>query len=177
MKNKEDNMISQREQATILNNLHIKGDPLILVNIWDAGSAQAMEAIGTKVIATGSWSVAASHGYDDGEKLPLHLVLANLRRIKDNVKIPVTIDMEGGYGENPSQVKESVLKIIEHGAVGINIEDQIVDGEGLRSTQDQCLRLAATREAADQTAIPLFINARTDIFLQTAPDQHNEAYV
>jgi 2-methylisocitrate lyase-like PEP mutase family enzyme len=168
-------MVSQRVQATLLNQLHIKGNPLILVNIWDAGSAKAMEAIGTKVIATGSWSVAASHGYDDGEKFPFDLVLANLRRIKESVKIPVTIDIEGGYGNNPAQVKDSVLKIIEHGAAGINIEDQNIAEGGLRPIEDQCLRLAAARDAADQTEIPLFINARTDIFLQNAPDQHNEA--
>src|SRR5271156_1142698 len=127
MKNKECKMISQIERANLLNNLHVKGDPLILFNIWDAGSAQAIQETGAKVIATGSWSVAAAHGYDDGEKLPFDLVLANIQRIIASIDIPVTIDIEGGYGKSPTEVKDNVIKIIEAGAVGINFEDQIVD--------------------------------------------------
>lgn len=170
-------MISQLEQAQLLHHLHVKGAPLILINIWDAGSAQAIQSIGAKVIATGSWSVAAAHGYDDGEKLPLDLVIANLEQIRKSVDIPVTIDIEGGYGQSPAHIKETVLKVIEAGVVGINLEDQIIDGEGLYSIEDQCLRIAAAREVADQTSIPLFINARTDIFLQAASDQHNDSHV
>lgn len=74
-------MTTQREQADLLTSLHIKGDPLILFNIWDAGSAKIVQEAGAKVIATGSWSVAAAHGYDDGEKLSLDLALENLKRI------------------------------------------------------------------------------------------------
>jgi len=89
------------ERANLLRNLHIKGDPVILFNIWDAGSAQAMQEIGAKALATGSWSVAAAHGFHDGEKLPLDLALANLKRIVASVDLPVTIDLEGGYGQRP----------------------------------------------------------------------------
>lgn len=92
----------QIERANLLKNLHIKGNPLILFNIWDAGSARAVQEIGGKVIATGSWSVAAAHGYNDGEKLPFDLVLENIRRITTSVDIPVTIDFEGGYGKSPT---------------------------------------------------------------------------
>ncbi|TXK80378.1 isocitrate lyase/phosphoenolpyruvate mutase family protein [Paenibacillus sp. N3.4] len=170
-------MITQLEQAQHLHDLHKKGDPLILINVWDAGSAQAVQEIGAKVIATGSWSVAAAHGYEDGEKLPFDLVLANLKRISEGVKLPVTIDMEGGYGQYPAQVLESVLKVIEAGAVGINIEDQTKNGVGLNTIEDQCMRIAAAHKAAEQTAIPLFINVRTDIFLQIDPNHHNDSHV
>lgn len=159
------------ERANLLKNLHIKGNPLILFNIWDAGSAWAVQEIGAKVIATGSWSVAAAHGYDDGEKLPFDMVLANIKRIIASVDIPITIDLEGGYGKSSTKVQDNVLKIIEAGVVGINFEDQIIDGEGLYSIEDQCARISAIREVAKHTEIPIFINARTDLFFKliTAP--------
>lgn len=168
-------MKMQIECANLLKNLHIKGNPLILFNIWDAGSARAIQDIRAKVIATGSWSVAATHGYDDGEKLPFDLVLANIQRIIASVDIPVTIDLEGGYGKSPTEVKENVIKIIESGVVGINFEDQIVDGEGLYSIEDQCARISAIRDVANHAEIPIFINARTDIFFKTDATNHNDA--
>ncbi|MBA3323073.1 MAG: isocitrate lyase/phosphoenolpyruvate mutase family protein [Pyrinomonadaceae bacterium] len=170
-------MTTRREQAELLNSLHIKGDPLILFNIWDAGSAKALQEIGAKVIGTGSWSVAAAHGYNDGEKLPFALALTNLQRIIASVDLPVTIDLEGGYGHSPAQAQETVAQVIAAGAVGINIEDQIIGGEELYSIEDQCARLKAVREAAAHTAIPIFINARTDIFLKSAPAHHNESHL
>jgi 2-methylisocitrate lyase-like PEP mutase family enzyme len=170
-------MINQINKANILKNLHIKGDPLILFNIWDAGSAQAIQSVGSKVIATGSWSVAASHGCEDGEKVPFDLVLANLKRIIASVDLPVTIDLEGGYGQSPTEVQENVTKVIEAGAVGINFEDQIVGGKELYSIEDQCKRIKAVREAAEHTSIPIFINARTDIFLKVDPANHNNEHL
>jgi 2-methylisocitrate lyase-like PEP mutase family enzyme len=170
-------MKMQIEHANLLKNLHIKGDPLILFNIWDAGSAQAIKEIGAKVIATGSWSVAAAHGYEDGEKLSFALVLANLKRIIASVDLPVTVDLEGGYGHSPTELQETVKKVIEAGAVGINFEDQIINGEELYSIEDQCIRIKAVREAAERTSIPIFINARTDIFLKAAPANHNDSHL
>jgi 2-methylisocitrate lyase-like PEP mutase family enzyme len=170
-------MKMQIERANLLKNLHIKGDPLIVFNIWDAGSARAIQEIGAKVIATGSWAVAAAHGCDDGEKLSFDLALANLKRIIASVALPVTIDLEGGYGQSPNEVKEAVTKVIEAGAVGINFEDQIVGGEELYSIEDQCKRIKAVREAAEQASIPIFINARTDIFLKAAPANHNDCHL
>lgn len=167
----------QREKAEQFHQYHVKGKPLVLVNVWDAGSAQTIQSAGAIAMATGSWSVAAAHGEQDGEALPFQLVLANLGRITKSVDLPVTIDIEGGYGRSVSEVKQNVLQIIEHGAVGINIEDQSPHGEGLYSVTEQCLRLSAAREAADEAGIPLFINARTDLFLQHVPEQHNEALV
>lgn len=162
-------MTTQIERANLLKKLHVKGNPLVLFNIWDAGSAKAIQETGAKVIATGSWSVAAAHGYADGEKLPFDLVLANIQRIIASVDIPVTIDLEGGYGKSPTEVCDNVIRIIEAGAVGINFEDQIVDEEELYSIEDQCARIKAIRAAAKN--VPLFINARTDIFLKKMATQ------
>lgn len=159
----------------MFNQYHVKGNPLILVNVWDAGSAQAIQSAGVPAIATGSWSVAAAHGEQDGEAMPFHLVLANLARITASVDLPVTIDIEGGYGRSVSEVKQNVLQVIDHGAVGINMEDQLPVDVGLYTVEEQCLRLSAAREAAEQAGIPLFINARTDIFLQHTPEHHNHS--
>ena len=84
-------MTTQRERAEIFRDLHIKGNPLILFNIWDAGSAKSIEEAGAKAIATGSWSVAAANGFKDGEKVPFELALANLKRIVESVSLPVTL--------------------------------------------------------------------------------------
>ena len=163
--------MTQIERANLLKSLHKKGEPLILFNIWDAGSAKVLEEIGAKAIATGSWSVAAAHGFSDGENLPLDAAVANVKRIVASVEVPVTIDLEGGYGKE----QESVAQIIQAGAVGINFEDQIVRGEGLYSIQDQSARIRAIRETAESLSVPLFINARTDVFLKNR--EHTEDHL
>ncbi|HEV2524375.1 MAG TPA: isocitrate lyase/phosphoenolpyruvate mutase family protein [Gammaproteobacteria bacterium] len=166
-------MLTQLERAHLLNKLHIKGNPLILFNIWDAGSARAIQGTGAKVIATSSWSVAAAHGSEDGEKLRFDLVLENLKRIIASVDLPVTIDLESGYKRSPTEVQKIVREIIEAGAVGINFEDQNIGYDVLYSIEDQCARIKAVREVADQMSIPIFINARTDIFLKTESIHHD----
>lgn len=162
-------MTTQIQQAQVLHDLHVKGNPLVLVNIWDAGSAAVIERTGAQVIATGSWSVASAHGYEDGQAFPFTQVIDNLKQITQKVQLPVTIDIESGYGDTPEQVSQSVKMVIEAGAVGINIEDQIIGEQRLYTIEDQCERIVAARQAADQLGIPLFINARTDIFLQADP--------
>jgi 2-methylisocitrate lyase-like PEP mutase family enzyme len=169
-------MTTQTERATTFANLHIKGDPLILFNVWDAGSARAAEEIGSKAIATGSWGVAVAHGYKDGETLPFDLVIGNLQRIVASVSLPVTVDLESGYGNSAAEVKSSVARAIEAGAIGVNFEDQIIGQSGLYAIDEQCARIAAAREAADEASVPLFINARTDIFIKAYPD-HTEAHL
>jgi len=109
----KNNHSTQKEKAEQFHQYHVKGRPLVLVNVWDAGSAQTIQSTGAKAIATGSWSVAAAHGEQDGEALPFQLVLANLSRITKSVDLPVTIDIEGGYGRSVSEVKQNVLQIIE----------------------------------------------------------------
>ncbi len=166
-------MSTQKERAESFGRLHIKGDPVILFNIWDAGSAKAVAEAGAKAIATGSWSVAAADGYGDGEELPFEAVLANLARITSTVDLPVTLDFEGGYAADTDTLRANIARVIEAGAVGINFEDQVVGGEGLYSIEEQSGRIAAVRAAADQASIPLFINARTDVFLKTYPAAHD----
>ncbi|MCC7306387.1 MAG: isocitrate lyase/phosphoenolpyruvate mutase family protein [Acidobacteria bacterium] len=165
-------MNSQNEKAGIFARLHVKGDPVILFNIWDAGTAKAVADAGAKAIATGSWSVAAANGYSDGEELPMEAAIANIGRITASVDLPVTLDFEGGYTADLSELRANVAKVITAGAVGINFEDQIVGGEGLYSIAEQRDRIAAVRAEADKHALPLFINARTDIFLKTLPGPH-----
>jgi 2-methylisocitrate lyase-like PEP mutase family enzyme len=165
------------ESAEIFTRLHIKGEPLILFNVWDAGSARAIQEIGAKAIGTGSWSVAAAQGYADGQLIPFDFALANLKRIVASVDLPVTIDLEGGYGDSADELQESVTRVVEAGAVGINFEDQIVGGTGLYSIEGQRARIEAIREAANLATIPLFINARTDVFLKADPASHGEEHL
>ncbi len=167
-------MTTQREKAELFRDLHSKGNPLILFNIWDAGSAKAIAEAGAKAIATSSWAVAAANGFADGEKLPFDFALANLERIVASVAAPVTIDLEGGYTTDNAELKENIKKALAAGAVGINFEDQIVGGEGLYTVENQCARLEAIREVAEQASLPFFINARTDVFLKTYPAKHDE---
>ncbi|HEX9772169.1 MAG TPA: isocitrate lyase/phosphoenolpyruvate mutase family protein [Steroidobacteraceae bacterium] len=166
-------MINQKARAEAFKSLHKPGDPLVLFNAWDAGSAKAVAAAGAKAIATGSWSVAAAHGYPDGEGLPLELAIANLARIVAAVDLPVTIDLEAGYGAGPDAVGESVTRAIQAGAIGFNLEDQVIDGDGLYSIDDQAARIRAARAAADRLSIPAFINARTDVFLKADAPKHD----
>ncbi|WP_299915802.1 isocitrate lyase/phosphoenolpyruvate mutase family protein [uncultured Roseobacter sp.] len=166
--------MSQTEKANLFKSLHVKGDPLVLYNIWDAGGAKALAKAGAKAVATGSWSVAAAHGFKDGEAMPLDFVLRVVERIAASVDIPLTVDFEGGYAEAPELVTENVRQVLRAGAIGINFEDRIVQGEGLYPVATQVERIRAVREAARMEDIPLFINARTDVFLGSDPSEHAE---
>ena len=97
-------MTTQKEKADLFKSLHVKGSPVILFNIWDAGSARAVERAGAKALATGSWSVAAANGFSDGEMVPLDLALQNIERIVASVSLPVTLDFEGGYTTDLSEL-------------------------------------------------------------------------
>ena len=150
--------------------LHVPGDPLVLVNAWDAGSALAVAEGGARAIATGSWSVAGAHGYGDGEALPLDLVLANAARIVAAVDLPVSIDIEGGYGDAPDAVAATIVRLVATGSAGCNLEDGRIGGDGLYSIADQAARIAAVAEA---TGRHFFVDARTDLFLVTAREAHD----
>ncbi|WP_282610482.1 isocitrate lyase/phosphoenolpyruvate mutase family protein [Pelagibius sp. Alg239-R121] len=158
--------MTQAVKARQFYDLHVPGTPLVLYNIWDAGSAKAIAEAGAKAIATGSWSVAAAHGYQDGQKIPIELLLQITARIVATSDLPVTVDFEGGYAEAPDEVAANVSRMIGTGAVGINFEDQIVGGAGFHSLDAQSKRIAAIRQAAEESDIPFFINARTDLFLK-----------
>ena len=144
--------------------LHVRGDPVILYNIWDVGSALAVVAAGSKALATGSHPVADANGWPDGQKVPIDFALANAKRIVDSVELPVTVDFEGAYSSEPEQGAANVVRLAQIGAVGCNFEDQVVGGEGLHPLDLQVQRIAAIRRAVGDS---FFINARTDLFLKT----------
>jgi 2-methylisocitrate lyase-like PEP mutase family enzyme len=168
-------MQKQLERANTFKALHVPGRPLILFNIWDVGSAKAVAAGGARALATGSWSVAAANGFPDGEQIPLDLCIANLRRIVDAIDLPVTLDLESGYGADPAAVGETFARAVQAGAIGCNIEDSFPDSGSLRETADQVARLRAARVAADGLGVPAFLNARTDVFFQASADRHDES--
>jgi 2-methylisocitrate lyase-like PEP mutase family enzyme len=170
-------MTDRIRKAEQFRGLHIPGRPLILFNIWDAGSAKAVASGGAKAIATGSWSVANANGFADGERFPLRLAIDNLRRIVDATDLPVTVDLESGYGDLPEVVAETIGLAVDAKAVGCNLEDSFPATGELRETSDQAARIGRARQAADATNSQFFLNARTDIFFQRKPEHHNEAMV
>lgn len=168
-------MTDQAQHARTFHALHVKGDPVVLYNAWDPGSAQAVAKAGAKAIATGSWPVAAAFGFPDGEKIPLDIALDNIRRIVAAVDLPVTMDLESGYGVEAAAAAATVTRALEAGAIGFNFEDQIVGGSGLYDIPAQVARIKAVRQAVEASGVPAFINARTDIFLKAKPDEHSTA--
>ncbi|MBB2687619.1 UNVERIFIED_ORG: 2-methylisocitrate lyase-like PEP mutase family enzyme [Rhizobium etli] len=157
--------MTQTEKAKAFHALHQKGNPIVLYNIWDAGTAKAVAEAGAKALATGSWSVAAAHGYADGEKLPMSVLVETAKSIADFVDLPLSVDFEGAYSAKPEGAAANVARLVEAGAVGINFEDRVVAGEGLYPVESQAARIRAIRAMADGKDIPFFINARTDLFL------------
>ncbi|MGH9477407.1 MAG: isocitrate lyase/PEP mutase family protein [Terriglobales bacterium] len=157
--------------------LHIRGNPLVLFNVWNPGSAKRIAAAGAMAIATSSWSIAAANGYADGERIPLSLAIENLRRIVAATDLPVTVDLESGYGDSPEVVGETVASAISAGAVGCNLEDSFPTNGELRGTAVQCERIRQARRRADAALSGYFVNARTDVFFQRPPEQHNGALV
>lgn len=162
-------MMGQVEKAKSFAVLHTAGDPLVLWNIWDAGSAAAVAQAGARAVATGSWSVAAAQGFSDGEALPMEAALRTAREIVGAVDLPVSVDFEGGYAVEPAEVGENAAHLIATGAVGLNFEDRVVGGTGLHDIAAQTARIAAIRTAADAVGVPFFINARTDVFFADLP--------
>lgn len=144
--------------------LHVAGDPVILYNVWDVGSAHAVTAAGAKALASGSHPVADANGWPDGQKVPLDFALDNAKRIVESVELPVTIDFEGAYSADPDEGAANAARLKETGAVGCNFEDQVVGGEGLHPLDLQVKRIAAIRRALGDD---FYINARTDLFLKT----------
>lgn len=164
--------MSQNARARAFHALHIKTKPVVLFNIWDAGSAITVTSAGAKALATGSAPVAMAHGFPDGEKMPLALMLENLARIIAATDLPVSCDIEGGYGAAPEVVADTVAQVIKTGAIGFNFEDQIVGTDGIYDIPRQSARIAAARASSDAIVPDVFINARTDLFLKSKPEEH-----
>jgi 2-methylisocitrate lyase-like PEP mutase family enzyme len=144
----------------IFRNLHDGPDILLLPNAWDAGSARLIESLGAKAIATTSAGLAWSRGYPDGDTLPLEQLFAATREIERVIRVPLTVDIEGGYSDDPVVVAQVVGSIIDAGAVGINIEDGVGQPDLL------CRKIEAARQKAASAGVDLFINARTDVYLR-----------
>ena len=102
--------------------LHVPGDPVILYNVWNVGSAQAVIRAGAKALATGSHPVADANGWSDGQDVPIDFALANAKRIADSIELPLTVDFEGAYSDDPDQGADNVLRLAATGAVGCNFE-------------------------------------------------------
>ena len=144
--------------------LHVPGDPIVLYNVWDVGSAQAVVKAGAKALATGSHPVADANGWPDGQQVPIDFALANAKRIVDAVDVPLTVDFEGAYAVDPAAGAANVARLAATGAVGCNFEDQVIGGEGLHPLKEQAKRVQAIRDAVGDA---FFINARTDLYLKT----------
>jgi 2-methylisocitrate lyase-like PEP mutase family enzyme len=155
------------ELARQLHALHAQDAPLLVYNAWDAGSAGAIRDAGATVIATSSWAIAAAQGYEDGEQLPFDVLAQVAARIVAKVDVPVTVDVEGGYAADGAGVARNVARLLDLGVVGINFEDRVVQGKGLYSIEAQSARIAAIRAMADARGIPLFINARSDVYFDS----------
>jgi 2-methylisocitrate lyase-like PEP mutase family enzyme len=164
---------TQQQYAETFHGLHRKGDPLVLFNAWDAATAKAIAKV-SPAVATSSGAVAAALGFADGENAPFDLVTGLVSRMSASVSVPVSIDLEAGYGETPDAAAKSATAILRAGAIGINIEDGLSGGKRqLVSPEQHAAKIKAVRDAAQKLGIPLFINARTDPFLLKfgSPDQ------
>jgi 2-methylisocitrate lyase-like PEP mutase family enzyme len=147
-------------EAALFHGLHAGPDVLVLANAWDAQSARVIEQAGARAIATSSAAVAWSHGYGDGHDLPFPRLVETVAEIVRVVNVPVSVDMEGGYADDPGRVGENVRALIEAGGVGINIED------GTSPPDLLARKIASVREVAGRAGVDLFVNARCDVYLR-----------
>ena len=158
-------MTANAEKATELLRMHTAPEILRVVNVWDVITAQVVaNTSGTKALATASHSIAAAHGYPDGEQIPRDLMIAAVGRIAACTELPVSADLEAGYGN----AGETVARAIEVGIVGANLEDQ------LKPLTEAVAAVHAAVAAGDKAGVPFVLNARTDAFLK-AGDKDPEA--
>lgn len=163
----------QKEKAELFLKYHHDKEILVLLNSWDIGSSKLIEACGYKAVATTSMGIAASLGYPDCEVIQLPEMLEVITGIINAVEVPVTVDIEAGYGNNLNEIIDSAKKIIATGIVGINIEDSIDLNPVLIDEMEFCERISAIRALSDSMDFHLVINARTDSFY-TSTDSTQE---
>lgn len=185
-----DRRTATEKKAVQLRSLHKPGDPLILVNVWDAASARVIAALPeVKAVGTTSWAISAALGVPDGENLTADEALYTAGIVVTSVDLPVTVDLERGYGRTADDVGATVSRLIMIGAVGCNLEDSLSDsevpggegpgrhasaasgapargGRGMRPISEQVERLQAARDSGKRLGVPLVINARTDALLR-----------
>jgi len=156
----------QKQKAQAFRKMHLEGDVLLLPNVWDVASARIVEAAGFPAIATSSAGIAFAQGFPDGQKIPAERMLAVIADIASAVKVPVTADVEAGYGSKPEDAARTARQVIEAGAVGMNFEDATGDPwRPLFHLPLQLERIRAIREQAENLGVPLVVNARTDSYL------------
>lgn len=158
--------VTQSEKAKRLLELHDGPELLILPNVWDPLGARVLAGLGFPAVATASAAVAFSLGYDDGERISFAVMREAVHRIAGAVDVPVSADLERGYATTPAGVAAHVREILEVGAVGVNLEDSLIEGGELRPVAAQCDILRAVRQAGEDFGVHLVINARTDVFLR-----------
>ena len=162
------------KKAEAFRTMHSEGEVLLLPNVWDVASARIVEEAGFPAVATTSAGIAFAQGFPDGQKIPPERMLAAIADIASAVKVPVTADVEAGYGGKPEDAARTARRVIESGAVGMNFEDATGDAaHPLTDLQVQLERIAAIREAAASRGLPLVLNARTDVYLLQAGDPAN----
>ena len=165
--------ITQQTRAETLRALHHGPSPLILPNAWDVVSARLFEEAGCRAIGTTSAGIAATLGYPDGERAPRDELLAVVGRIARAVTVPMTADIEAGYGDTPAEAARTARAVIAVGAVGLNLEDGTGDpARPLMDTASQVAKIRAVREAAVAAGLPLVLNARTDVYWLAVGDAH-----
>lgn len=175
------NTETQQRRATELRELHSENGEglMILANAYDVSSAMMFEQAGFSAIGTTSAGIAASLGYPDGEHISRDQMLRAVERIATGVTLPVSADIEGGYGDTPEAVGETVTQMIAVGAVGVNLEDGTGPGaDPLLDTETHAARIQAAREAAQAADVPIVINGRTDVYwldVGTSDDRFDHA--
>lgn len=156
-----------RSKAEALRALHQPGRPLVLVNAWDCATARIFEKAGSAAIATTSAGIAFAYGYPDGQKIPPSLMLDAVARICGAVSVPVTADLEAGYGDSPEELQRTVGGLLEAGAVGLNLEDHVGEPKDpLVPLPLQLEKIRAVKEAGERLGVPIVLNARTDPYLR-----------
>jgi 2-methylisocitrate lyase-like PEP mutase family enzyme len=169
--------MDQREKAAALRKLHHQPLPVVFVNAWDAASARIIESLDFPAVATTSAGIAYADGFPDGQAISRERMLAHVAVIAGAVGVPVTADLEGGYGPTSADAVATLRGAIAAGAVGMNFEDSVSASAPLLPLEAQCERIRAMRAAAEELALPFVINARTDVyhFTGSAGEQFDEA--
>jgi 2-methylisocitrate lyase-like PEP mutase family enzyme len=159
-------MRMQAEKAEQFRKLHHGPRILVLPNVWDVASARVVEELGYPALATTSAGVAFARGYPDGQRISREEMLDTVSRVAHAVRVPVTADMESGYGKTVKEMAETVKAVIAAGAIGMNLEDVTGDDESSHVTLSlQLEKIRAIRETAASLGVPLVLNARADVYL------------
>lgn len=159
--------MTSNERAATFRRLHAPGELLILPNAWDAGSARLIESAGATAIATSSAAVAWANGYSDGNALPPYMLVRVIEAITRVIRVPLSVDSEGGYASDPAKVGEHIFDFVNAGAVGVNLED------GTESPDLLAAKIEAAKRAGERAGVDLFVNARVDVVLKKLVPREN----